>query len=80
MKVRILYLGRLQDVAGTRSAEIELPQHVATAGAVREWLSQRTPALGHSSVKIVVNDALVGADHPVGSQDEIAFLPPVSGG
>jgi molybdopterin synthase sulfur carrier subunit len=82
--VRILYLGRLQDVAGTRAAQIDLPEGVATAEAVRTWLSREEPALGAAlgdpSVRIVVNDAVARADHPVGPEDEIAFLPAVSGG
>ena len=84
MRVRILYLGRLQDVAGTRSAEIELPEGVTSAEALRGWLSREKPALGPAlcdpSVRIVVNDAIASADHPVGPEDEIAFLPAVSGG
>jgi molybdopterin synthase sulfur carrier subunit len=82
--VRILYLGRLQDIAGTRAAEIDLPEGVASAEAVRDWLSRERPALGAAlrdpSIRIVVNDALAHADHPVGPEDEIAFLPAVSGG
>jgi molybdopterin synthase sulfur carrier subunit len=84
VRVRILYLGRLQDVAGTRAAEIYLPEDVSSAEAVRAWLSREEPALGAAlhdpSVRIVVNDALARADHPVGPEDEIAFLPAVSGG
>jgi molybdopterin converting factor subunit 1 len=82
--VRILYLGRLQEIAGTRSVEIDLPEDVTSAGAVRAWLSRETPALGAAlrdpTVRIVVNDAMAHADHPVGPEDEIAFLPAVSGG
>jgi molybdopterin synthase sulfur carrier subunit len=82
--VRILYLGRLQDVAGMRSAEVDLPEGVSSAEAVRAWLSRERPALGAAlgdpSVRIVVNDEIARAGHPIGPQDEIAFLPAVSGG
>jgi molybdopterin converting factor subunit 1 len=84
VSVRILYLGRLQDVAGARAEEVELPDEVRSADAVRAWLSREKPELGAAlldpSVRIVVNDEIVRADQPVGPRDEIAFLPAVSGG
>lgn len=80
MALRLVFLGRLEDAAG--SAERAVP-HVPTLDAV---LAVLDPALAEAlrapRIRIAVNGALV-AD-PVaallGDGDEIAFLPPVSGG
>lgn len=82
--MKIVYCGRLQDVAGIRSFDVDLPGEVATAHAVRSWLTRDQPqlrsALLDPSVRIVVNDEVALSDRPVGAEDEIAFMPPVSGG
>jgi molybdopterin synthase sulfur carrier subunit len=82
--MKIVYCGRLQDVAGARSIEVTPPADASTAQAVREWLTRDDPrlrdALFDSSVRIVVNDELALSDRAVGADDEIAFMPPVSGG
>jgi molybdopterin synthase sulfur carrier subunit len=82
--MRIVYCGRLQDAAGRRSAEVDPPAEVATALAVRDWISaddqSLRDALRDPSVRIVVNDEVLIGDRHVGPDDEIAFMPPVSGG
>jgi molybdopterin synthase sulfur carrier subunit len=82
--VRIVYCGRLQDAAGLRVAEVDPPTEIATARALRDWLTRDDPLLGEAlrapTVRIVVNDEMVGDDAPISPGDEVAFMPPVSGG
>jgi molybdopterin synthase sulfur carrier subunit len=82
--MKIVFCGRLQDAAGRRSAEVDPPAHICSALAVRDWISADDPRLGDMlrdpSVRIVVNDEVLIGDRHVAPGDEIAFMPPVSGG
>lgn len=81
---RIAFYGRLQDSAGTRELVADLPADIKDAAALRIWLGRDNPRLGDSladpAVLVAVNDVLAGGNPTVGPQDEIAFLPPMSGG
>ncbi len=73
-------LGRLRDAAGWREREMPLP---ATTHALIDQLAA-DPALGEAlrgrGVQVAVNKAVVRGDHPLAAGDEVAFLPPMSGG
>jgi molybdopterin converting factor subunit 1 len=76
----ILFFGRLQDVLGTNALAATLPDDVRDTDAVRAWLGSDHPALCDPSVRIAVNAEMTAGNRPVGDSDEIAFLPPMSGG
>ena len=84
MSGTVLLFGRLKDAFGV--ASIPLPAGVATAAALRAKLAEANPDLADmlrsKSVRIAVNQALVAdeAATPISSSDEIALLPPLSGG
>jgi molybdopterin synthase sulfur carrier subunit len=79
---KVLMLGRLRDVAGWRERTLEAPP--ASLSALRALLAAEDPALGEAlagkGVQAAVNKALVRADAALAPGDEIAFLPPMSGG
>ncbi len=81
---RLLFFGKLRDVAGGRAREIILPDSIATVPELIAMLEATDPilagALRDRSVRIVVNEQITSSDGEIGNQDEIAFLPPVSGG
>jgi molybdopterin converting factor subunit 1 len=76
----ILFLGRLQDVVGTRALTAALPGGVRDTESLRAWLGRDHPALRDPSVKIAVNAELRAGSAPLAEEDEIAFLPAMSGG
>jgi sulfur-carrier protein len=79
---RVLMLGRLRDVAGWRERTLDEPP--ATLSAVRALLARDDAALGEAlagkGVQAAVNKILVRTDVAIAPGDEIAFLPPMSGG
>jgi molybdopterin synthase sulfur carrier subunit len=79
---RVVLLGRLRDVAGWRERAIESPP--ATLFALRELLSREDAALGEAlagrGVQAAVNKTLARGDVALAPGDEVAFLPPMSGG
>jgi molybdopterin synthase sulfur carrier subunit len=80
MMATILFFGRLQDVVGARTLTAALPDGVRDTDSLRDWLGRDHPALRETSVRIAVNAELRSGNAPLGDGDEIAFLPPMSGG
>jgi molybdopterin converting factor small subunit len=74
--VRISFYGRLRDVAPAGP----VPSGVRDTGALRAWLGRERPELLDRSIRIAVNDEMILGDRQLGEDDEIAFLPPMSGG
>jgi molybdopterin synthase sulfur carrier subunit len=83
--VKLVFLGRFRDIANPALAQIVLPGEVRTLGGLKSWLAEAEPALGQAlesaRTQIAVNQVLVrDPAHPIANDDEIAFLPPMSGG
>ena len=82
--VRVLLFGRLGDLHSDDRINIELGSEVQTAADVRNQLSNEFPSLGKALAEpqtlIAVNQKIVDANHQLSIGDELAFLPPVTGG
>ena len=81
MQVRVLYFGALREQVGAASDSIDLPE----SSAVSELLSQccaRSPSLRPwlDSIAIAVNQEYATSHTALKAGDEVALLPPVSGG
>lgn len=80
----VLLFGRLKDAFGASS--IAMPEGVVTAAELRARLAELNPDLADmlraKTVRIAVNQELVAdeAGTLVSASDEIALLPPLSGG
>ncbi len=81
MRAKVRFFARLAELAGTRETEVELGEGLSVAEAFHA-LCQRFPELaGHAgSLMYAVNAEYVSADHPLRAGDELALIPPVSGG
>ena len=81
MRVSIRLFARLRDIAGTGEIERQVPD-VATVRVVWEMLVSEFPDLQDYEVSIstAVNAEYSRMEAPVADGDEVAFLPPVSGG
>lgn len=81
MRVRALMFASLRDVVGARTVESDLAEG-SCVDDLSQHLCARYPALEArlGKVRVAVNDALVETSHPLADGDEVAYLPPVSGG
>jgi len=81
---RLLFFGKLADAAGAREREAPLPKGAMTVGALIGAIAKTDTMLGamlrENSVRYIVNEKFQTVDAPISDADEIAFLPPVSGG
>ena len=83
--VRLVFLGKFGDLAPADLAEVSLPSDVRSLGDLQHWLAQREPLLGQAMAatptRLIVNQCVVhDLSGPVRDGDEVAFLPPMSGG
>src|SRR3970282_369974 len=81
MKAKVRLFARLADLAGTRETELELGEGLSVAEAF-EVLCRRFPEMGDlaGSLMFAVNAEYVSPEHPLREGDELALIPPVSGG
>jgi molybdopterin converting factor subunit 1 len=81
MKAKVRLFARLSELAGTRLAEVEVGEGLAV-GDVYRLLCVKYPSLSglDGSVRYALNGEYVEPGHPVGEGDEVALIPPVSGG
>ena len=81
MRVRVLFFGPLKDLVGTSGEETDLPAG-SDLRAVFEHYQARQPRLRELARGIVIarNREFADLTTPLNEGDEIAFLPPVSGG
>ena len=81
VKVTALLFARLREQAGGDRFALELPGGATVADAYAE-LRRLHPTLEarREVVRAAVNQDFAGWDHPLAEGDEVAFIPPVSGG
>lgn len=80
MHLTVLTFGIARDICGGSTIQVDLPEP-STAGHLREHLSRLYPPLAQlASFLLAVNEAYVSPDLPLQPGDEIAIIPPVSGG
>jgi MoaE-MoaD fusion protein len=81
MQIRVLLFGILKDLTGHSSEEIRVPERATAADVLdhyRERLAGKSDLL--AAVAISVNQEYAAADRKLEPGDEVALLPPVSGG
>lgn len=81
MRVTVRLFARLRDIAGTAELARDISAG-ATIGSVWRQMVREFPDLARyeRSISSAVNADYARMDHAVQDGDEIAFLPPVSGG
>ena len=81
MRVRVLYLGMLRDITGLDHETVELAER-ARLGDLYAELERRIPRLQgfRNSIALALNQEYVEATAELHDNDEVALIPPVSGG
>src|ERR1700674_1923081 len=79
--VRVLFLGAARDAAGREQLELSLSSPANVASAFAQLLADY-PALARfgNSLLLAVNQEYALPDREISDGDELAVLPPVSGG
>lgn len=78
--MRLRLFGRLRDAVGSGELDVQPPAEVRNSDVFQAWIGRDHPALLDPSVRMVIGDRILVESEPLGDAEEIAFLPPVSGG
>ena len=81
MQIRVLFFGVLKELVGRSSETIELPEGARVEAVLRHY-SRQAPRIEAMlpSLALSVNQEYSRADGVLRAGDEVALLPPVSGG
>jgi len=81
MHIAVFMFGPARDLAGGDQLIIEVPER-ARIETVRNALATVCPRIAPalSTMRIAVNQSFASDDREVGADDEVALIPPVSGG
>jgi len=81
MRVRVLFFGVLKDFAGKSSDWLDLPDSALVRDVLAHYVAE-VPRMREtiSSLAVAVNQKYVGVETKLKGDDEVALLPPVSGG
>ena len=82
MKIRVLFFASARQLAcGTKFFEIDLPENSSTSD-LRTEILKHFPALEPVvfSITLAVNQEYVDGEIALQEGDEVAFIPPISGG
>ena len=81
MKVRVRVFAALREILGKEEVEVDLPSGTTVAGLWDQLVSDdERLAPFKNSINFAVNHDFVGKEAELSPDDEVAFLPPVSGG
>ncbi|MYH63849.1 MAG: MoaD/ThiS family protein [Caldilineaceae bacterium SB0675_bin_29] len=76
MNVRLILFAGLRQAAGFKSDTVSLPE----SSTVGDLLDRRVPNLRDRTFYVAVNEEFAQRDTVLHDGDEVALLPPVSGG
>lgn len=79
MKINILLFGVLTEITGETYLQIDA-ENIDDLNDLHELLIKKYPALQEKIFQYAVNQAISSAGHPLYAGDEVALLPPFSGG
>ena len=79
--ITVLYFAGAKDATGKRRESIKMPMDT-TISELLSVISSTHPKISNilNSMKVAVNYRVVGVDAILKEADEVALLPPVSGG
>jgi len=81
MQVRVLFFGMLKEITGQKDDSVSLPEN-ATLSDLLNYYEQKIPRLKEilPSIALSVNEVYARPESQLKNGDEVALLPPVSGG
>lgn len=79
--LHILAFGIIKDIFNASSVEIDIPENAVSSADLKKHLEKKYPQLSSlKSYMLAVNNEYAGDAFAIKAGDEIAVIPPVSGG
>ena len=80
MRVSVRLFAGLRDRAGTSSVEVDVPEPATAEGLLAAMATTPVGPLAPRSCIVAVNREYAAPEQAIGPEDELALIPPVSGG
>ncbi len=80
MKLTVALFGIAREIVGQSSLELTVPAGQSAAGLLAGLRAAYPPLAGLRSLAVAVNNEYAAEDVALHERDEIALIPPVSGG
>lgn len=79
LRITVRCFASVREALGTEQLQLEVPAGTTVEG-LREQLARKAPILSRLSLAFAVNRDYARADSVLRDGDEVAFIPPISGG
>lgn len=81
LKVSVLFFASARDAVGSGALDVEVSEGATVATLLQRLVADYPKlALYAPHLMVAVNTEYAGRDSPLHAGDEVAFIPPVSGG
>ena len=80
MKLKLSLFGITKEIVGTSELELMAPETQSVAGLMEQLRTQYPRLRDLTSFAVAVNNEYAPNDYELHERDEIALIPPVSGG
>ncbi|HEX8462081.1 MAG TPA: molybdopterin converting factor subunit 1 [Segetibacter sp.] len=79
--MRVILFGAAREIVGEKQVAINVNENIATVGDLKLWMKQKYPELQQlKSFAVAVNSEYAEDQQTLSPENEIAIIPPVSGG
>jgi len=75
--MKVLFFASIAEIAGTNEADIS---GISSVSALKNHFENEYPRIKNLKYAVAVNSKIVHGERNLNDNDEIAFLPPFSGG
>jgi molybdopterin converting factor subunit 1 len=79
-QIKVRYFAMLREITGRPVEPVSITNGELASHVYVRLAAQYGFSLSLADLRMAVNDNFVGIDHPLVEGDELAFIPPVSGG
>ncbi|HEX9320167.1 MAG TPA: MoaD/ThiS family protein [Nitrososphaeraceae archaeon] len=82
IRLKVKFFGYLHELVGKKEIKIRFSSATISLGEIISVILEKYPSLSHSTVPYIVsvNQKIADKSIKINANDEVAFLPPVSGG
>jgi molybdopterin synthase sulfur carrier subunit len=79
--MRVILFGIAREIVGEKQVMIDSGENILTVSTLKDWMKQKYPKLQQlKSFAVAVDSEYANDGDTLTSQNEIAIIPPVSGG
>ncbi|MCW3079131.1 molybdopterin converting factor subunit 1 [Segetibacter sp.] len=79
--MEVILFGISREIVGMKKLTIHPAENIRTVGALKQWMKQKYPQLEKlNSLAVAVDSEYADDDQTLVDENEVAIIPPVSGG